>query len=79
MSITLGITLFQTHGIMQRAVMRDLARKSSAPSRIGIDEKSYGHGHRYMTLIFKHDNPGVGFIALGRREESPDQYYRSIE
>ncbi|EQD61142.1 hypothetical protein B1B_07729, partial [mine drainage metagenome] len=41
-----------------------LARKASAPSRIGIDEKSYGKGHRYMTLVFNHDNPGVDFIAL---------------
>ena len=77
-SLILGITWFQAHGIMQRAVKRGLARKSSTPSRIGIDEKSYGRGHRYMTLVFNHDNPGVDFIALGRREESLDQYYGSI-
>ncbi len=77
-ALILGITWFQAHGIMQRAVRRGLARKSSTPSRIGIDEKSYGKGHRYMTLVFNHDNLGVDFIVLGRREESLDQYYRSI-
>ena len=73
-----SITWFQAHGIMQTAVKRGLARKSSTPSRIGIDEKSYGRGHRYLTLVFNHDNLGVDFLTLDTREESLDQYYGKI-
>ncbi len=73
-----GLQGFQAHGIMQRAVKRGLARKSSTPSRIGIDEKSYGKGHRYMTLVFNHDNPEVDFVTFDRKEGSLDQYYESI-
>lgn len=74
----LDVTWFQAHGIMKRAVNRGLSRKSSAPSRIGVDEKSYGRGHKYMTVVFSHDFPGVDFVVNGRKEESLDQYYEHI-
>ena len=77
-SIILGITWFQAHGIMNRAVKRGLSRKSSSPGSIGIDEKSYGRGHRYMTIVFNHDFPCVDFVTNGRKEESLDQYYEHI-
>lgn len=48
----LDVTWFHTHGIMKRAVNRGLSRKSSAPSRIGVDEKPYERGHKYMTLVW---------------------------
>ena len=44
-SMILGITWNMAHGIMGRAVERGLARKSSVPERMGIDEKSYGKNH----------------------------------
>lgn len=77
-SSILGISWFQAHGIMLRAVKRGLARKVSHPSRVGIDEKSYGKGHRYLTLIYNHDSPAVDFIAFDRKEESLDLYFESI-
>ncbi|WP_162009529.1 transposase [Thermoplasma volcanium] len=77
-AMILEISWFQEHGIMRRAVNRGLARKSSHPSRIGIDEKYYGKHHRYITLVFNHDDHSVEFISLDRKQESLDLYYRSI-
>ena len=73
-----GISWFQAHGIMLRAVKRGLARKVSHHSRVGIDEKSYGKGHRYLTLIYNHDSTAVDFIAFDRKEESLDLYFGSV-
>lgn len=77
-SYILGISWFQAHGIMLRAVKRGLARKASHPSRIGVDEKSYGKGHRYLTLVYNHDSPAVDFVSFDRKEKSLDLYYESM-
>lgn len=41
----LGITWNEAWHIMQKAVSRGLARKTTTPARIGIDEKYYGKHH----------------------------------
>ena len=77
-SMILGITWNMAHGIMKRAVERGLARKSSVPERMGIDEKSYGKNHHYMTIIYDLDRSGVDHVEFDRKESSLDLYYRSI-
>lgn len=77
-SVILGISWFQAHGIMRRAVERGLSRKSSSPVRIGIDEKSYGKHHRYMTVVYDLDKNVVDHIESGRKKESLDMYYTKI-
>ena len=73
-----GITWNMAHGIMKRAVERGLARKSSVPERMGIDEKSYGKNHHYMTIIYDLDRSGADHVEFNRKESSLDLYYRSI-
>ena len=63
---------------MDRAVKRGIARKTSSPKRIGIDEKSYGKYHRYMTIVYDIDNPSVDNIELDRKKASLDRYYAKI-
>ena len=74
----LGISWNQAHHIMNAAVKRGLARKTSTPARIGVDEKSYGKHHRYMTIVYNLDKPGVDHIEFDRKKESLDKYYGKI-
>jgi len=42
----------EIHGIMERAVRRGLERrKAEVVSKIGVDEKAFRRGHRYLTLV----------------------------
>ena len=74
----LGISWDEAWNIMDRAVKRGIARKTSSPKRIGIDEKSYGKYHRYMTIVYDIDNPSVDNIELDRKKASLDRYYAKI-
>ena len=74
----MGITWFQAHGIMRRAVERGLARKSSHPSRMGIDEKLYGKHHHYITIVYDLDSPAVDHIEFDRKKESLNLYYTEV-
>lgn len=42
----------EIHGIMERAVKRGLQRRQAEPIRhLGVDEKAYRKGHKYMTVV----------------------------
>ena len=48
----LGISWDEADGIKQRAVKRGLARKKSQPlKRLGVDEKAFGRGQDYVTVV----------------------------
>ena len=68
----------QAWNIIERAVTRGRERKIGHPSIIGIDEKSYRKGHRYITLVYDMKNSGVEFIADDRKKKSLDEYYRTL-
>ena len=68
----------QAWNIIERAVKRGRERKIGHPSIIGIDEKSYRKGHRYITLVYDMTSSGVEFIADGRKKKSLDEYYRTL-
>src|SRR5664279_975032 len=57
--------------IQQRAVKRGLERREieSVPV-IGIDEKAYKKGHRYLTLVYDHANSRVLYVGDERKESS---------
>jgi transposase len=56
----------QTWNIIERAVRRGQARKQAAPlPRVGIDEKSFKKGHRYITMLYDLDNSTVEAISEG--------------
>ena len=75
---TPGITWNEAWHIMQIAVSRGLARKTSTPARIGIDEKSCGKHHHYATIVYNLDSPAVDHIEFDRKKESLDLYYAEI-
>ena len=42
----------EMHGIMERAVKRGLQRRQAEPvTQIGVDEKAFRKGHKYLTLV----------------------------
>ena len=78
----LGISWEEADGIKQRAVDRGLARKTSAaPRRVCVDEKSFGRGHDYVTLVLAVDQgraATVEQITEGRTRESLEAYWRTL-
>jgi transposase len=67
----LGLSWDEVHAIQQRAVKRGLERRiiESVPI-IGIDEKAYKKGHRYLTLVYDHANSRVLYVGDERKEAS---------
>jgi transposase len=67
----LGTKWDQTWAIVQRAVARGQARKEARPMpRIGIDEKAFAKGHRYLTLLYDLDHSTVEAISDGHDTQS---------
>ena len=68
----------QAWNILDRAVKRGRERKRGKPSVIGVDEKSYRKGHKYITLIYDMDGSGVDYISMDRKKKSLDEYYNTL-
>jgi transposase len=69
----------EADGIMQRAVVRGLARKTKRlPTAIGVDETSYQKRHAYVTIV-NDLGGGVEYVADGRGEEVLAAFYRQFE
>jgi transposase len=77
----LQISWDEADGIKQRAVSRGLVRKQASPiARLCVDEKSFGRGQDYITLVVNADDPKaakVDYISDGRSQESLDAFWRS--
>jgi len=73
-----GINWDQARHIFERAVARGLARKqASAIARIGVDEKAFRKGHRYLTIVNDVDRGTVEFVSEGRDKASLSAFYES--
>ena len=67
----LRISRDQSWHILTRAVKRGQARKvEKLMPRLGIDEKAFKKGQRYMTMLFDLDNSTVEAISEGNNTES---------
>ena len=66
----------QAWNIPDRAVKRE--KKSGPPHVIGIDEKSYRKGHKYISLVYDMINNGVEYISYHRKKKSLDEYYNTL-
>ncbi len=65
--------------LMERAVKRGLlARGQRACPRIGVDEKSIGQGHKYLTLVCDLEAGTVEYLGDDRQQESLDGYYQGL-
>jgi transposase len=67
------------HRIMERAVERGLARRDleSVP-HVGIDEKNFGRGQSYISLLTDLTASRVLEVVEGRTEEAANQLWKAI-
>lgn len=69
----------EIHGIMERAVKRGLERRKAEPvSQLGIDEKSFRKGHKYMTLVNDLQGGRVLYVAEDRKQSSLDGFWGTL-
>jgi transposase len=61
--------------IMERAVCRGLKSKRRWAKKIGVDEKTAGRGHDYVTVVNDLEKATVEYVSDGRRKESLDGYF----
>jgi transposase len=61
--------------IMDRAVRRGLKKKRRQARQIGVDEKTAGRGHDYVTVVNDLKRSTVEYVGDGRRKESLDDYF----
>jgi len=74
-----GISWDQCWNAVERGVGRGQKRKPHrCPKRIGVDEKSFGKGQRYETLVYDIDRRAVDFVCDDRKQESLEVYYRQF-
>ena len=72
----LGLSWDEAHHLLERAVIRGRARKAKQiPVQIGIDEKAFAKGHKYVTLVCNLEAGTVEHIAQGRTESSLFSYF----
>ena len=70
----LGVSWKTAHTLMRRGVERGLERRGDEPiDYIGIDEKSFGKGQDYVSLMVDIEGSRVLEVAKDRSEESCDQ------
>ena len=69
----------ETWHLMERAVARGLSVKEpGAPVHLGVDEKSAGRGHDYITIVSDLDKGTVVHLADERRKASLDSYFDTL-
>jgi transposase len=75
----LGLDWQTAHAIMQRAVERGLARRSvDQLQNVGLDEKSFGSGHSYVTVMTDLDEHRVLDVAEDRTQAAADSLWNAL-
>lgn len=75
----LGLSWWQAHGIMKRAVERGLRRRDAqSPVLIGVDEKSFQKGHEYVTVVCDLVEGNVLYVGDDRSKASLDAFYEGL-
>jgi transposase len=73
-AIHLNVSFDIVHGIMQRAVERGLTRRNLNETKaLSIDEKSFGNGHKYITVLSDPITKRVLDIIEGRKIEDTEE------
>lgn len=69
-----GTTFDIVHSIMLRAVHRGLLRRNlTEMPALSIDEKSFGNGHKYMTVLSDPYQKRVLDVIEGRKQENAEE------
>jgi transposase len=75
----LGLSWDEIHRIMERAVARGLQRRQAETVKhIGVDEKAFRKGHRYLTLVNDLDRSRVLYVAEDRKQSSMDGFWPTL-
>lgn len=75
----LGLSWDEVHGIMDRAVRRGLSRRKAEPiGYLGVDEKSFRKGHKYMTVVNDVSRGRVLYVAEDRKKSSLDGFWPTL-
>ncbi len=75
----LGTDWSTAHAIMKRAVDRGLKKRAvEEVHHVGIDEKSFGSGHDYVSLMTDLDGYRVLEVTQGRTTEAADQLWETL-
>jgi transposase len=69
----------EIHGILERAVERGLARrKAEKIPHLGVDEKAFRKGHKYLTLVNDLSRNRVLYVAEDREQRSLDGFWPTL-
>ena len=75
----LGIDWSSAHAIMKRAVDRGLKKRTlDKVHNVGVDEKSFGSGHDYVSIMTDLDGSRVLEVVEERTTESADKLWESL-
>src|SRR5215469_12381442 len=69
----------EIHAIMERAVERGLGRrKAEEIPYLGVDEKAFRKGHKYLTLVNDLSGSRVLYVAEDREQKSLDGFWPTL-
>ena len=69
----------QVHRIMEHAVERGLKRREAETvSYLGVDEKAFRKGHRYVTIVTDLERSRVLYVAADRKQKSLDGFWPTL-
>jgi transposase len=69
----------EIHSIMERGVERGLARrKAEEIPYLGVDEKAFRKGHKYLTLVNDLSGSRVLYVAEDREQKSLDGFWPTL-
>jgi transposase len=75
----LGLNWESVHTIVERGVARGLARRQvDQVAHVGLDEKSFGHGQSYISLLVDLDASRELEVSQDRTTESAEQLWKSL-
>jgi transposase len=75
----LGLDWQTTHGILERAVERGLERRQlDEVRRVGIDEKSFGAGHSYVSVMTDLEEARVLEVVEDRTRAAADELWQTL-
>lgn len=78
-AVLLGLNWDSVHAIIERAVSRGLERRSlEGIHHVGMDEKSFGKGHDYVSVMTDLDNSRVLEVAEERTIAAADKLWETL-